>query len=99
VQAQYAPIFAIAATDMDSDGKKDLILCGNQSGTRIKYGKYDANRGFIFRNEGDFKFSYLSPARTGISLQGDIRSIAVMQAGTKLLFGVNGGVIHTLQKK
>jgi hypothetical protein len=99
VQAQYAPIFAIAATDMDRDGKKDLILCGNQSGTRIKYGKYDANRGFIFRNEGDFKFSYLSPVRTGISLQGDIRSIAVMQTGTKLLFGVNGGVIHTLQKK
>lgn len=98
IQAQYAPVFAIAAADIDRDGKKDLILCGNQSGTRIKYGKYDANRGFVFKNEGAFKFSYLTPASTGISLQGDVRSVAVMQTGDRLIFGVNGGSIRAMQK-
>jgi hypothetical protein len=95
VQAQYAPVFAMAATDIDRDGRKDLILCGNQSGTRIKYGKYDANKGFVFRNEGGMRFSYLTPTRTGIYINGDVRSVVPMQDGDRLLIGVNGGDIHT----
>ena len=40
VEAQYAPVYAITATDVNHDGKTDLILAGNNSWTRIKFGRY-----------------------------------------------------------
>lgn len=90
VQAQFAPVFASAAFDADGDGRKDLLLCGNQSGTRIRYGKYDANTGFLFRNEGGMRFSFVPHASTGLDLRGDVRSVVVTDRGAKLWFGVNG---------
>ena len=99
IQAQFSPVFAIAATDVDLDGKKDLILCGNQSGTRIKYGCYDANVGFVFRNKGGLTFSFIPPSLSGISITGDIRSIAVFEASKKLIMGVNGGRVQVFQKQ
>ncbi|NDC77825.1 MAG: hypothetical protein EBZ67_08140 [Chitinophagia bacterium] len=90
VQAQFAPVFAAAAFDADGDGRRDLLLCGNQSGTRIRYGKYDANTGFLFRNEGGMRFSFVPHASTGFDLRGDVRSVAVTDGGARLWFGVNG---------
>jgi hypothetical protein len=90
IQAQFAPVFASAAFDADGDGRKDLLLCGNQSGTRIRYGKYDANTGFLFRNEGGMRFSFVPHASTGLDLRGDVRSVVVTDRGARLWFGVNG---------
>jgi len=90
VQAQFAPVFASAAFDADGDGRKDLLLCGNQSGTRIRYGKYDANTGFLFKNEGGMRFSFVPHASTGLDLRGDIRSVVVTERGARLWFGVSG---------
>ncbi len=36
VEAQYAPIYAIEAIDVDKDGKKDLILGGNMDRIRVR---------------------------------------------------------------
>jgi len=90
VQAQFAPVFAAAAFDADGDGRRDLLLCGNQSGTRIRYGKYDANTGFLFRNEGGMRFSFVPHASTGFDIRGDVRSVVVTEGGARLWFGVNG---------
>lgn len=99
VQAQFAPVFATAAVDIDQDGIKDLLLCGNQSGTRIKYGKYDANTGFAFRNEGKMRFTFIPSSESGIDLRGDIRSIGVMENGRRLSIGINGGPVRFLVRK
>src|SRR5204862_216315 len=47
VEAQYAPVMAIATIDINKDGKKDLVLAGNNTFTRIKFSRYDANHGII----------------------------------------------------
>ncbi len=99
IQAQFSPVFAIGATDVDRDGKKDLILCGNQSGTRIKYGCYDANVGFVFRNNGGLKFSFIPPSISGISITGDIRSVSILESSKKVMMGVNGGKILVFQRQ
>ena len=99
IQAQFSPIYAIAATDVDLDGKKDLVLCGNQSGTRIKYGCYDANVGFVFLNKGGLTFSFIPPALSGISITGDIRSVTVLESSKKLIMGVNGGKVQIFQRQ
>jgi hypothetical protein len=96
IQAQFAPVFVTATIDIDKDAKMDLLLCGNQSGTRIKYGKYDANRGFVFRNLGKLQFSFVDPAATGIHLTGDVRSVATSKDQQKIYVGINGGSVSVM---
>jgi len=98
IQAQFAPVFVAATIDIDKDGKMDLLLCGNQSGTRIKYGKYDANRGFVFRNLGKLQFSFVDPAATGIHLTGDVRSVATSKDQQKIYVGINGGSVSVMNR-
>jgi enediyne biosynthesis protein E4 len=86
-QAQFAPVYAIATADVNSDGKKDLILAGNLSTARIKFGKYDASNGTVLLGDGKGNFSYVSSNKTGLNLKGDVRSMEIL--GKKLVFGVN----------
>jgi enediyne biosynthesis protein E4 len=94
VEAQFAPVYAISLVDVDGDGLKDLILGGNQSYTRIKIGKMDANYGMVLRNKGKFKFAYVPQWQSGLQVTGDVRDIAVLKKakGTQLLFGRNNQV-------
>lgn len=87
VEAQYAPIYAIEAIDVDKDGKKDLILGGNLGRTRVRMGKMDANKGQVFLNDGKQLFRPVSQSKSGISLAGEVRSIGT--AGPYLLFVIN----------
>ena len=91
VEAQLAPVYAIALVDVDADGLKDLVLGGNQSYTRIKIGKMDANYGTVFRNEGKFRFAYVPQPQSGLQVKGDVRDLAVLKQGndTLLIFGRN----------
>ena len=87
MQAQWYPVYCIKVSDVNGDGKKDLILGGNQTYTRIKFGSYCNGRGDIFINNGGFNFERLSSFQSGISITGDIRN-AVMISHF-LIFGVN----------
>jgi hypothetical protein len=91
VEAQFAPVYAISLVDLDNDGLKDLILGGNQSYTRIKLGKMDANYGMVFKNQGKCNFTYIPQLKSGLAVKGDVRDIAVIKKGTQtlLLFGRN----------
>jgi hypothetical protein len=87
VEAQYSPVYAIASADVDHDGHPDLVLCGNNMYNKILLGRDDANHGLVLLNDGKGNFRSASPARTGLTLRGDVRSIAVV--GDRLFFGVN----------
>ena len=87
VQVQFSPVCAITTADINNDGKKDLIMAGNLSTARIKFGKYDANNGTILLGDGKSNFSYVSSTKTGLNLKGDVRSMEII--GKKLMVGVN----------
>jgi enediyne biosynthesis protein E4 len=86
-QVQYSPVYAIASTDVNNDGKKDLILGGNLSTARIKFGKYDASNGTVLLGDGKGNFRFVSSNKTGLDLKGDVRSMEMI--GKKLVVGVN----------
>ena len=86
-QAQFSPVYAITVADVNNDGKKDLILAGNLSTARIKFGKYDASNGTILLGNGKGNFSYVSSDKTGLNMKGDVRSLEVI--GKKLVVGLN----------
>jgi len=88
LQTQYAPVFAITTLDYDKDGDTDLLLCGNISHARVKFGKYDANYGVLLKGNGSGTFNYIAQQKSGFKLPGDVRS--VLKINDLYLFGING---------
>jgi hypothetical protein len=94
-QAQLSPVYTITAVDYDKDGNKDLLLCGNVSRARLRFGKYDANYGVLLKGNGKGQFGYITQDKSGFNLKGDVRS--VLPIGNKLLFGINQQEIKAYQ--
>lgn len=86
-EAQYMPIFAITITDYDGDGHSDLLLGGNITHSRIRFGNNDAGLGLLLRNDGTGGFTAVSQAQSGLAVRGDIRSFTWLNG--LLLTGVN----------
>ncbi|GAB3891466.1 VCBS repeat-containing protein [Spirosoma agri] len=85
--AQTAPIFTLTALDYNQDGRKDLLLCGNTTQARLRFGRSDANSGLLLQGDGRGDFSPVAQQRAGFMLSGDVRS--VLPVGNTLLFGIN----------
>lgn len=87
LEAQYAPVHTITILDYNRDGNDDVLLCGNNSHTKLRLGKIDANYGILLRGNGDGSFHYINQTTSGLKLQGDVKS--VIQLNDTFLFGLN----------
>ncbi|MHA6246362.1 VCBS repeat-containing protein [Pontibacter sp. CAU 1760] len=87
LEVQYAPVYALAALDYNGDGHQDLLLGGNMNQARLRFGKYDANYGMLLQGNGKGGFEYVPQSKSGLKLQGDVRSI--IQVNNTWLFGMN----------
>ncbi|WP_428658007.1 VCBS repeat-containing protein [Runella sp.] len=96
IEVQTSPVHALISLDYDKDGKKDLLLCGNQLRTRLRFGQYDANFGTLLHNEGNGTFRYLPQQKSGFQLKGEIRSILFVN--DLLIFGRNQKSLITYSK-
>lgn len=85
-EAQYAPVYVISTMDYDSDGKLDMLLCGNNSSLKLRLGKADANYGVLLTGDGNGNFSYVRQTKSGLALKGDVRS--VVKINDDVLFGI-----------
>ena len=88
--AQYAPVYAIVMADFNGDNKKDILLTGNNTWTRIKFGRYSANHGVVLAGDGKGNFKYVQQSISGLKLRENIRSAALL-SDHKILLGVNDG--------
>jgi enediyne biosynthesis protein E4 len=95
IEVQFAPIYAIAAMDVDKDGDSDVVMGGNESNVRVRIGKSDANKGLILLNDGKGNFSSLPQRRSGLNVVGDVRSIEWV--GDEIIFGLNNAKIRTFK--
>ncbi|WP_420460009.1 FG-GAP-like repeat-containing protein [Neolewinella sp.] len=75
-EVQLAPVYALAATDLNQDGQPDLLAAGNQSVGRPELGIYAASFGSLLINRGGGVFTAVEPSGSGVYLTGDTRSIA-----------------------
>ena len=87
IEAQYTPVYALAAHDYDGDGHPDLLLGGNVSHSRIRFGNSDAGYGLLLHGDGRGGFRAVPARQAGLSVSGDIRSFA--QFGNTLVVGRN----------
>ena len=100
-EVQYSPVYTINQLDFNGDGKTDLLLCGNNSHTKIRLGKFDANYGILLSGDGQGNFKYIKQNESGFNIWGDVRSC--IQLNQKIYFGLNNNsvIVYTLstQKK
>ena len=85
VQVQYSPVYTITVLDYDKDGNDDVLLCGNNSNTKLRLGKFDANYGVLLKGNGKGNFQYINQVLSGFNLRGDVRS--VIKLNKTFLFG------------
>ncbi|RYZ58991.1 MAG: hypothetical protein EOO14_08980, partial [Chitinophagaceae bacterium] len=73
---------AICTTDINGDGKTDLLLGGNLFGFPPQFGQLDASYGDVLLNTGDGTFSWIPNRQAGISIRGAIKDIKLLQQAT-----------------
>jgi hypothetical protein len=77
-ESQFAPIYAISASDFDKDGFTDLVLGGNLYNVKPEIGSYDASYGQFLKGMGNFDFTVYSMDDSGLFFDGEVRDIKII---------------------
>lgn len=84
-EAQLAPVYAIEIQDFTGDGKPDILLGGNHERCKPETGTYLALHGLLVENMGGGRFVAVSADKSGLSVDGCIRSFSTLKTGGKRL--------------
>jgi enediyne biosynthesis protein E4 len=97
-EAQFCPVRAILVKDIDNDGRKDLVLAGNDYAVNPDYGRYDASYGWCLL-ASDNGYKALMPVKSGLLISGDARKLITVDIKGKhyIVAGVNNGPIDLIQ--
>ena len=78
IEAQFSPVYAIAADDFDHDGICDIIIGGNQYLAKPQTGIYDAGYGLFLRGTPNGMFKAITPMQSGFFTKGEIRDLTLL---------------------
>ncbi len=86
-EAQWSAVNGMVVADFDGDGRLDLALNGNDYGTQVSIGRYDAFNGLYLSGDGHCKFSPRSILQSGLYIPGDGKALVRLQGpdGSSLL--------------
>ena len=73
--AQIANITGMVTDDFNGDGNADILVCGNDYGTEISVGRYDAMNGLLMKGDGNGNFNIISIAESGIYIPGNAKAM------------------------
>jgi len=79
VWVQLSSVNAVAITDINADGKQDLVLGGNRFSFPPQFGRLDGSYGHVLINEGDGRLKYTEAKVSGINIRGEIRSLELIR--------------------
>lgn len=96
-EAQWTDQHAILVFDINRDGRKDILLGGNQHMAKPELGINAASFGQVFLQNSNGTFIYLPFEKSGLFETGDIRDMAVITINQKdyLLIAKNNSDLVT----
>lgn len=90
IEAQLSQLSGIIIDDVDGDGNLDAVLSGNDYGTDVSTGRYDAFNGLVLKGDGRGNFKPLSILQSGIYIPGDGKGLVKLRgAGNKYLLAAS----------
>ncbi|AMR33757.1 RNA-binding protein [Mucilaginibacter sp. PAMC 26640] len=79
-EAQLSQLSGIVIDDFDGDGNLDVLLNGNDFGTEVTTGRYDAFNGLLLKGNGKGGFKPLSIMQSGIYIPGDGKALVKLRS-------------------
>jgi hypothetical protein len=95
-EAQWSVINGMATGDFDGDGSLDLVMNGNDYGTEVSVGRYDALNGLYLSGDGKGGFKARSILESGLYIPGNGKGLVRLRGhgGSSLLAaGQNRGAL------
>lgn len=83
IQTQFSKVAGIVVQDFDGDGKKDILVHGNDFTWRVQLGRMDASFGTVCKGDGKGNFQALPISKTGVLSNGDVRDMNFISSGNK----------------
>jgi len=75
MQAQISQLNAMCVDDFDGDGNLDVVINGNDYGTELTTGRYDAFNGLMLKGDGKGNFTPQSILQSGIYIPGNGKAL------------------------
>jgi hypothetical protein len=101
VYVQLSSVNAICVSDVNGDGKPDLLLGGNMFTFPPQFGRLDASYGHVLINDGKGGFTYMENRVSGINVRGEVKDIKEIKSkkGRSFLFTQNDSIPVLYQLK
>ncbi|MEO8413888.1 MAG: VCBS repeat-containing protein [Ginsengibacter sp.] len=74
-EAQVSVLNGMVVEDFDGDGNLDVIMNGNDYGTEVSAGRYDALNGLLLKGDGKGNFKPMSILQSGIYIPGNGKAL------------------------
>ncbi|MEO6719435.1 MAG: VCBS repeat-containing protein [Ferruginibacter sp.] len=99
--AQLAPVYGMVADDFNNDGNLDILLSGNDFGTEVTNGRYDAMNSLLLTGDGKGAFATQTILQSGILIPGDAKALIKLKSdnGYLLASSENRGPLKIFSKK
>ncbi|OKS86807.1 VCBS repeat-containing protein [Mucilaginibacter polytrichastri] len=81
LEAQFSALNGMTVDDYDNDGNLDVIINGNDYGTDVSIGRYDALNGLMLKGDGKGNFKPLSILQSGIYIPGNGKALVKLHSG------------------
>jgi hypothetical protein len=78
--AQISLLNGMVVEDFDRDGYLDVVVSGNDWGTEVSVGRYDALNGLVLKGDGKGRFKALSIAQSGIYIPGNGKGLVTLKS-------------------
>jgi hypothetical protein len=75
VEAQFSALNGMTVDDYDGDGNLDIVINGNDYGTDVSIGRYDALNGLMLKGDGKGNFKSMSILQSGIYIPGNGKAL------------------------
>ena len=102
LEAQFSSVFGAADVDFTNGQYEDLLLAGNFYPNRVEWGRYDASKGTVLKNDGKGNFSVQPTLISELDISGDVRDLVKIPLDKEqylIIVAKNDASIQVLKSK